>query len=336
MRRPLPLLLVTASLALAACGGDDEAATDTVAPATTFAPSTTEARADGSAAASTVPTGSSDSAAASTVPISIDDCEDAPAPADYIEGQIPPAVRPCESPTELVVHTIRMGTGRAAAAGDTLVADYTGIRSETGILFDTSYTRGVPLDFPIGRGGVIPGWDQGLLGAQAGAMYKLDIPSDLAYGDEPPAGSDIEAGDALTFIVEVRAVVPSVTADQAPLDVDIEPSVGALEVTSTDVAVGDGAPVELGKTAIVHILLVRGDNAIVLFNSWERDDPLQIMMEEGQTLPGIFAGLQGANVGTLRVVTMPPAAAFGPDGESSLGLPAGVDLIAVLEVVGVY
>ena len=82
--------------------------------------------------------------------------------------------------------------------------------------------------------------------------------------------------------------------------------------------------------------MVRGDNQIVLFNTWERSDPIQIILDEGQTLPGIYEGLQGAQVGSMLEIAMPPADAFGEQGESSLGLPAGVDLIAIVEVVGVF
>ena len=234
-----------------------------------------------------------------------------------------------------MVRTVRPGTGRPAEKGDTVFVDYTGLRSEDGFVFDTSYTRGAPLDFPLGRGGVIKGWDQGLIGAQAGSLLKLDIPASLAYGDTPP-GDVIQPGDALSFVVEVRAVVPPVTIDDAPLDLVLDPSVGAVEVSTNDLVVGDGAPIELGKTAIVHVLLVRGDNQVVLFDSWERDDPLKIVMEEGATLPGIFQGLQGATVGTMREIIIPPDQAFGAQGDTSLGLPAGVDLIVVADVVGVY
>ena len=308
-------MILASAFALAACGGAGAATTTST---TRPAPTTT--------------------ALPVTVPVRIDECEDTPDPADYVIGQIPPAIRPCALPTELGVHTIREGTGEPAADGDTLFVDYTGIGSETGLLFDTSYTRGTPQDFVLGRGGVIAGWDQGLVGATAGGMYKLDVPADLAYGDTPPGGQDssIAPGDALTFVIEVRAVIPPVTADDAPVDLEIDPSVGAQSVTSVDVTVGDGATVELGKTAVVHMLLVRGDNEVILLNTWERTEPVKILMEDGQSLPGIVTGLAGAKVGTLRVIKMPPADAFGPDGEPSLGLPAATDLIVVAEVVGVY
>ncbi|NNE12034.1 MAG: hypothetical protein HKN41_07280 [Ilumatobacter sp.] len=317
-------LLAASMLALlTGCGGDESSEADDD-PTTTDAPATTDA--------TSAPATSIESPTPSL------ECEDEPDPADYVPGRIPPANRPCEIPDELVVHEIRDGVGDEAADGDTVIVDYIGIRAEDGIIFDESYSRGVPLDFPLGRGGVIQGWDDGLVGAQAGSLLKLDIPADLAYGDSPPGGGDgdIEPGDALTFIVEVRAIVPSVTAADAPLDLQIDPSIGATEVTTTVIEQGEGGSVELGDTAVVHLLLVRGDNQVVLFNTWERMDPLQIIMEEGQTLPGIFEGLQGSQVGSLLAIAMPPDDAFGPDGEASLGLPADVDLIAIAEVVGVY
>ena len=323
MRRLLPALVVTIAVA-ASCGGDDDAAPDadtTGAPAPTSVPDSTDTTA---------------------VPATIDpnsllpqECADVPDPAVYVEGAVPPIIPPCTVPDELVVHTLREGVGDPAEVGDTVIVDYLGMIIGDGEVFDTSYTRGVPLDFPLGRGGVIDGWDQGLLGARAGSLLRLDIPTELAYGDTPP-GDQIEPGDALSFNVEVRAVVPSVTAEDAPLELQIEPSVGATELTTTDLVVGEGPAIELGQTAVVHLLLVRGDNEVVLFNTWERDDPLQIIMEEGQTLPGIFEGLQGATVGSLRVMSMPPELAFGEAGETGLGLPAGTDLIVVADIVGVY
>ncbi len=312
MHRPLALL-VAAAIALAGCTRGDENSTPGT---TTISPSD---------ATPTTLAG----------PVAVDECEDAPDPAHYTDTQFPIAVRPCTVPAELVVHTIRDGVGRPAEPGDTMIVDFTGVRAETGEIFDTSFLRGIPFDFPLGRGGVIPGWDQGLVGARAGSLVKLDIPGDLAYGDNPPPG-DLQPGDALSFVIAVRAVIPPVTAVDAPTDIPVEPSAGAMETTVSEVVAGDGAEVELGTTAVVHMLVVRGDNEVVLVNTWEADDPLQILMEEGQTLPGVFTGLLGARVGSVRVITMPPADAFGPDGEPSMGLPPGADVIVIAEVMGVY
>jgi len=112
---------------------------------------------------------------------------------------------PAEQPTELVVTVLEPGDGPEAAEGDTVLVNYVGVRSEDGTEFDNSYDRGEPFPVVLGAGSVIQGWDEGLLGAQAGSQIQLDIPADLAYGDNPP-GDPIQPGDALTFVVDVRSV----------------------------------------------------------------------------------------------------------------------------------
>ncbi len=317
MRRASTLLVSIAALALAGCGGGDD---DTAIDDEPFVEGPEPAV----------------STTAAVITVAPGTCQDVPDPASFPEGQVPPVIPPCTQPTDLVVSTIRPGNGREAQVGDRIIIDYTGMRSADGAVFDSSYTRDIPFDFPLGRGGVIAGWDEGLVGAQAGSMLRLDIPSAFAYADNPPAGSVIGAGDDLSFIVEVRAVVAPTTEADAPLDQALTPSTGALGVSTLDLIVGDGATVEAGDTAVVHMLLVRGDNLVVLFNSWGRDDPVQVVMDEGGSLPGVIEGLDGATVGTRRVITMPPDFAFGPNGDPGLGLPAATDLIVVAEVVGVY
>jgi peptidylprolyl isomerase len=318
-----PIALLVGCALLAACGGGDGG-------------DGPEADGSGTGTTSPVNSGALTLPTAPSMPFtSTTECEDVPDVADYPSDAIPQALRPCVVPTALTAHQIRPGVGRAAQPGDTLIVDYTGVRSETGEMFDSSYLRGVPLDFVMGRGGVIAGWEQGLAGTQPGEVVKLDVPPDLAYGDAPPS-EDIEPGDALTFMIEVRAVVAPVTEADAPLDLLVAPSDGATTLGVVDVAIGDGATVAAGDTAVFHMLLVRGDNLKVLLDTWQRADPLQLVIADGQGLPGLIEGLQGMQVGGTRVLTLPPDLAFGPNGEPGLGLPAGVDLIVVTEVVGVY
>jgi FKBP-type peptidyl-prolyl cis-trans isomerase len=326
--------LLTVIVVLAACGGGEEA-DDSSGGEQVAESSIPRATATTAPAAPTSTQPASPTSTRPAAPVESDDCEDEPDPADYVGGAPPPAIRPCAVPTALQIHTVRSGNGRNAQDGDTVIVDYVGIRSEDGTIFDESYSRGVPLDFPLGRGGVIQGWDDGLIGTQAGSVVKLDIPAELAYGENPPPG-EIEAGDALTFVIEVRSVIAPVAPTDAPLDIDIAPSVDATAVTVTEVIPGDGEVVELGDTVVAHLLIVRGDNQVVLVNTWEEADPLQIIMGEGQTIPGLFEGLQGARVGSTVAIAMPPAQAFGEQGEPTLGLPAGVDVIAVVEIVGAY
>eukprot|EP00252_Welwitschia_mirabilis_P003083 TRINITY_DN13157_c0_g1_i2.p1 TRINITY_DN13157_c0_g1~~TRINITY_DN13157_c0_g1_i2.p1 ORF type:complete len:132 (-),score=25.54 TRINITY_DN13157_c0_g1_i2:504-899(-) len=74
-----------------------------------------------------------------------------------------------------------------------------------GTVFDSSYERGEPIEFQLGSGQVIKGWDQGLLGTCVGEKRKLKIPSKLGYGEQgsPPK---IPGGAMLIFDTELVAV----------------------------------------------------------------------------------------------------------------------------------
>lgn len=71
---------------------------------------------------------------------------------------------------------------RPTKSGDEISVHYRGKLLSDGTVFDESYSRGVPLDFKLGVGEVIKGWDEGLLDACVGEQRKLVIPPELAYG----------------------------------------------------------------------------------------------------------------------------------------------------------
>lgn len=153
-----------------AFSGDDE--TDTTVPATTIP-------------ATTLPAGST-----TTV-----------VPLDEPEVSIP-----AEVPTELQVTTLVEGEGPEAAEGDTVTVHYVGVLSSDGTKFDSSYDRGQPYSLVLGAGNVIEGWDQGLVGVQAGERLQLDIPAELAYG--ATGSGSIGPDEALTFVIDVVAITP--------------------------------------------------------------------------------------------------------------------------------
>lgn len=298
-------LFVAGALALAAltaCGGSDDTATPDDTTITTVEPSpeTTTVEADLTATGSDKPE------------VSI----------------------PAEAPTELVVTVLVPGTGREATEGDRVVVDYVGVRSEDGVEFDNSYDRGQPFLVTLGEGGVIQGWDQGLRGAQAGSRIQLDIPAELAYGDQG-AGGTIRPGDALSFVIDVRAVVPPTDPNDAP-EVDLAPSEGAEEVLTEDLVLGDGTEIVEGSTALAQLIVYRGDNLDVLDNTWLGGGPVQLEVVQNQLLEGIYQGLLGMRAGGRRVVTIPFALAFGEAGNESLGVPGSTDLIVVVDAVAVF
>jgi len=110
-----------------------------------------------------------------------------------------------QPPTELVVEDITVGDGTEATAGSTVSAHYVGVAHSTGEEFDASWNRGAPLDFRLGVGMVIAGWDQGIEGMKVGGRRRLTIPPHLGYGDRG-AGGVIKPGETLVFVVDLLGV----------------------------------------------------------------------------------------------------------------------------------
>jgi peptidylprolyl isomerase len=115
-----------------------------------------------------------------------------------------PAVTPPSgpAPTKLVTKEIIAGTGAEAKAGESVTVNYVGILYNGGKEFDASWKRNEPFTFTLGRGQVIPGWDQGVPGMKVGGRRELIIPAPLAYGAKgsPPT---IPANAPLVFVVDL-------------------------------------------------------------------------------------------------------------------------------------
>jgi len=107
-----------------------------------------------------------------------------------------------EPPTDLVIVDEIAGDGEEAVPGRTVAAHYVGVAYSTGEEFDSSWSRGDPLSFPLGGGRVIKGWDDGIAGMRVGGRRRLVIPPHLAYGDRG-AGGAIAPGETLIFVVDL-------------------------------------------------------------------------------------------------------------------------------------
>jgi len=96
------------------------------------------------------------------------------------------------------------GTGDAAVSGKKVAVHYKGMLAD-GTVFDNSYDRGQPIEFVLGQGNVIPGWDEGIALMKTGAQYLLIIPSQLGYGPSG-AGGAIPGDATLIFETELMSV----------------------------------------------------------------------------------------------------------------------------------
>ncbi|HET7144061.1 MAG TPA: FKBP-type peptidyl-prolyl cis-trans isomerase [Anaerolineales bacterium] len=99
---------------------------------------------------------------------------------------------------------IEAGTGAQAEKGKVVNVHYTG-KFQDGKVFDSSHSRGEPISFPLGKGNVIKGWDEGIALMKVGGKAQLIIPPNLAYG-ENGAGGVIPPNATLIFDVELVSI----------------------------------------------------------------------------------------------------------------------------------
>lgn len=187
-RVPAVLASLALVVTLTACGGDDAADDPTVA-----APS----------------------AAATTEPAEVE-CEEVPAteePAPDATTDLTvkpqPQIDEGPPPCDLVVTDIVVGTGAEAGPGVQADVKYVGALYDGGTEFDSSWSRGPEetLPVPLGQGGVIPGFEEGITGMREGGRRQVVIPGDLAYG---PAGRPpIPPNATLVFVIDLVKVTPA-------------------------------------------------------------------------------------------------------------------------------
>ena len=108
-------------------------------------------------------------------------------------------------PFELGIDDLVEGGGDEAVAGSKVTVHYVGVAFRSGEEFDASWNRGEPFQFRLGKGQVIPGWDQGVAGMKVGGRRRLTIPSAMAYGARG-AGGVIAPHEPLVFVVDLLAV----------------------------------------------------------------------------------------------------------------------------------
>lgn len=109
------------------------------------------------------------------------------------------------TPSGLKYVDLKVGTGATPKAGQTISVHYTGTL-ENGTKFDSSRDRNEPIEFQLGAGQVIPGWDEGLSTMKVGGRRQLIIPPQLGYGAQGAGGGVIPPNATLIFDVELVGV----------------------------------------------------------------------------------------------------------------------------------
>jgi len=117
----------------------------------------------------------------------------------------PPVIEPMlePAPTVLTIQEVVEGDGAEAPANSTVKVHYLGVDYETGEEFDSSWSRGEPIEFPLGR--LIKGWQEGIPGMKVGGRRTLICPPEDAYG--PAGGGHRLSGRTLVFVIDLLDVV---------------------------------------------------------------------------------------------------------------------------------
>lgn len=191
-----------------------------------------------------------------------------------------------------------------SAATDSTAEEPTGPRP-----FADSYEAGQPLEFTIGMGQVIAGWDKGLIGMKVGEVRKLTVPFQMAYGENSLEG--IPPYSDLYFEVELVHAEKPMEPDKFPASVDnLKWKEAAKGLKVYDEKVGTGKPAAPGAILKTHYTgwLLNGRK---FGSSRDLGKPLSVVMGAGKMIKGWEQGLEGMREGGVRWFRIAPSMGYG-------------------------
>ena len=175
--------------------------------------------------------------------------------------------------------------------------------------FADTYASGEPLEFTIGVGQVIAGWDKGILGMKVGEVRKLTIPYVMAYGENSLEG--IPPYSDLYFEVELVAAEKPMEPDVFPADLNkLKWSDKGKGLKIYDEKVGAGKPAMIGTNLKVHYTgwLVSGRK---FGSSKDLGKPFEVVLGAGKMIKGWEQGLDGMREGGVRWLRVNPSMGYG-------------------------
>lgn len=269
--------------------------------------------------------------------------DETPSEAAALDAWLPwPADREGVETTESGLQYVILEPGEADAEPPTLRdrvrVMYEGRLARNGETFDSSYDRGRPAAFPVN--GVIAGWTEGLQLMRPGAKAVFHIPADLAYGDSPPPGSQIGAGDDLVFLVDLedvmrappkRAVNTEAWDTYTPWNSDLEAvrktGTGLEYVVLEDGADGNPSPGP-DDTAVVYYEGRVDETGEVFDSAFDRGRPQ--LLSPRNVIAGWQEALSMMSRGDHWLVHVPADLAYGDEGRGPI--PPGAALNFEIEL----
>lgn len=256
-------------------------------------------------------------------------------------------------PPSLQRQILSEGDGPVVKSGDVLLTNYLG-QVWGGKVFDNSYDKKAAAAFPIGVGGVVSGWDVGLVGVKVGSRVMLSLPPADGYGAQGNPQAGIKGTDTLVFVIDIKEALPATTGGQAdakpvPAQKNSPTVKGALGKQPTGVTIPKGVPEPTASQVYVVAngtgpKVADNDQLLVQYaafdwsgqpqgGTWPSDSP-NMMSQSGQgptqvqvSAQSPFAKLAGVPVGSRVIITIPASQG---DGQTQQGSPA---LAVVVDIV---
>ena len=222
------------------------------------------------------------------------------------------------------------GTGEAPNSGQLVQVHYVGTLPD-GTEFDNSRVRGEPIVFPLGKGQVIPGWDEGIALLKVGGKARLIIPPELAYG-ERGAGGVIPPNATLIFEVELVGIQPGPPETPAEIaESDYVTTESGLKYY--DLEEGSGQSPKTGRPVVVHYTGWLEDGTM-FDSSLNRGQPFSFVIGVEQVIPGWDEGVASMKTGGKRQLVIPAELGYGERGAGGV-IPPNATLIFEVELLEV-
>ena len=195
---PLVVCAASAVMALAACSSDKTTPSRSTLSESVSTPAITEPATADSTCPTAAPAGGTPewTLTGTTGSVAVTGSTEAAAPRVDVTAPF--------SVTQTEVHTLHAGDGSVVAPTATVSVCYMGVNGRDGKVFDSSYQRGVPADFPLN--GVVPGFQKAITGQKVGSTVGVAMAAADGYPDgQPQAG--IQKGDTLVFAIKILSAM---------------------------------------------------------------------------------------------------------------------------------
>lgn len=239
------------------------------------------------------------------------------------------------------------GSGPAFTGDQFVELEFMAINGGTGAKLQATKFDGTDFSAQVIASGQYPDFCNALSGVKAGSRIAVLFPAALAHKSEGNAESGIGKDDSVIYVIDVRKVyLPYATGEAQPAQAGFPSIVRAENGTPGITQLKTDAPKEFKLATLIKgagEAVAQGDNITVHYSgfvwggekfdsSWDRGQPAQFQLSEGQLIAGFIKALDGQTVGSQVVAVIPPAEGYGDQEQGTI--PANSTLIFIIDILG--